>query len=143
MTWLAAYQTTPALIRQILRSSAQPEGGRRGQDTGTRRCAGYRLGSLRIAGVGCRRLPSAAMAVLAPTPFWMRLRWWVAAGSGLALFEPQASLARPPPTPASAGCPQRSGGSQTAGSPFFCLRFFGEAKKSRSPAGAIPGRQRK
>jgi len=26
-----------------------------------------------------------------------------------------------------------------AGSPFFCLRFFGEAKKSRSPAGATPG----
>jgi len=30
-------------------------------------------------------------------------------------------------------------GSQTVGSPFFCLRFFGEAKKSRSPAGARPG----
>ncbi len=30
-------------------------------------------------------------------------------------------------------------GSQTVGSPFFCLRFFGEAKKSRSPAGASPG----
>ncbi|SDJ14538.1 hypothetical protein SAMN05444748_110113 [Variovorax sp. OV700] len=30
-------------------------------------------------------------------------------------------------------------GSQTVGSPFFCLRFFGEAKKSRSPAGATPG----
>ena len=27
-------QTTPALIRQILRSSAQPEGGQRGQNTG-------------------------------------------------------------------------------------------------------------
>ncbi|SEL85444.1 hypothetical protein SAMN05518845_11270 [Variovorax sp. YR750] len=30
-------------------------------------------------------------------------------------------------------------GSQTVGSPFFCLLFFGEAKKSRSPAGARPG----
>jgi hypothetical protein len=28
-------QTTPALIRQILRSSAQPEGGERGPDTNT------------------------------------------------------------------------------------------------------------
>ncbi|SEL80814.1 hypothetical protein SAMN05518845_111204 [Variovorax sp. YR750] len=30
-------------------------------------------------------------------------------------------------------------GSQTVGSPFFCLRFFGEAKKSRSAAGPRPG----
>ena len=29
--------------------------------------------------------------------------------------------------------------SQTAGSPFFWVRFFGEAKKSTSPAGARPG----
>ena len=29
--------------------------------------------------------------------------------------------------------------SQTIGSPFFSLGFFGEAKKSKSPAGAIPG----
>ena len=33
-------------------------------------------------------------------------------------------------------CPQRSGGTQTPGSPFFCLLFFGEAKKSESPAAA-------
>ncbi len=30
-------------------------------------------------------------------------------------------------------------GSQTAGSPFFWVLFFGEAKKSTSPAGARPG----
>ena len=30
-------------------------------------------------------------------------------------------------------------GSQTVGSPFFCLLFFGEAKKSRSAAGPRPG----
>jgi hypothetical protein len=30
-------------------------------------------------------------------------------------------------------------GSQTAGSPFFCLLFFGEAKKSESAAGPRPG----
>ena len=33
-------------------------------------------------------------------------------------------------------CPQRSAGSQTPGSPFFSLGFFGEAKKSKSPAAA-------
>ena len=30
-------------------------------------------------------------------------------------------------------------GTQTIGSPFFSLGFFGEAKKSKSPAGASPG----
>jgi hypothetical protein len=34
-------------------------------------------------------------------------------------------------------CPERSGGSQTPGSPFFSLGFFGETKKSKSPAAAI------
>jgi hypothetical protein len=29
----------------------------------------------------------------------------------------------------------------TPGSPFFCLLFFGEAKKSEAPAGARPGPQ--
>ncbi|PLC03775.1 hypothetical protein CY658_17135 [Variovorax sp. RO1] len=51
----------------------------------------------------------------------------------------EASLGETPRNVSTAGCPQRSGGTQTAGSPFFCLRFFGEAKKSRSPAGARPG----
>ena len=35
--------------------------------------------------------------------------------------------------------PQRSEGTQRVGSPFFWVRFFGEAKKSTSPAGARPG----
>jgi len=41
--------------------------------------------------------------------------------------------------------PRFSGAAQVArrapdcGSPFFCLGFFGEAKKSKSPAGARPG----
>ncbi|AGU51037.1 hypothetical protein VAPA_1c39590 [Variovorax paradoxus B4] len=51
----------------------------------------------------------------------------------------EASLGETPRNVSTAGCPQRSGGSQTVGSPFFCLRFFGEAKKRRSPAGARPG----
>ena len=42
----------------------------------------------------------------------------------------KASLRRPPFFRGSAGCPKRSAGTQTAGSPFFCLLFFGEAKKS-------------
>ncbi len=51
----------------------------------------------------------------------------------------EASLGETPRNASTAGCPKRSVGTQTAGSPFFCLRFFGEAKKSRSPAGARPG----
>ena len=48
----------------------------------------------------------------------------------------EASLSSTPAGPSTAGCPQRSGGTQTVGSPFFCLLFFGEAKKSESPAAA-------
>ena len=39
------------------------------------------------------------------------------------------------PRPSIAGRPQRSEGTRPVGSPFFCLLFFGEAKKSRCAAG--------
>ena len=48
----------------------------------------------------------------------------------------EASLHETPAGPSTAGCPQRSGGTQTVGSPFLCLLSFGEAKESRSPAAA-------
>ena len=73
-----------------------------------------------------------------PHPFWLRRGAQMEAGSGPQLFE-RSEFCGPPPESSTAGCPQRSGGTQTVGSPFFCLRFFGEAKKSRSPAGARPG----
>ena len=38
-------------------------------------------------------------------------------------------------------CPQRSGGTQTPGSPFLCLLSFGDAKESRSPAAATERHQ--
>ena len=47
-----------------------------------------------------------------------------------------ASLHETPAGLSTAGCPQRSGGTQTPGSPFLCLLSFGEAKESRSPAAA-------
>ena len=47
-----------------------------------------------------------------------------------------ASLHETPAEASTGGCPQRSGGTQTPGSPFFSLGFFGEAKKSKSPAAA-------
>ena len=55
------------------------------------------------------------------------------------LSERKRVRAAPPQNLPSAGCLERSERSQTAGSPFFCLRFFGEAKKRESPAGARPG----
>ena len=63
------------------------------------------------------------------------------ADQGSRLSEPKASSSETPLLASTAGCPQRSGGTQTIGSPFFSLGFFGEAKKSKSPAGARPGLQ--
>ena len=51
----------------------------------------------------------------------------------------EASSSETPLDASTAGCPQRSEGTQRVGSPFFWVRFFGEAKKSTSPAGARPG----
>ena len=63
------------------------------------------------------------------------------ADQGSRLSEPKASSSETPLLSSTAGCPQRSEGTQTIGSPFFSLGFFGEAKKSKSPAGARPGLQ--
>jgi len=45
-----------------------------------------------------------------------------------------------PRNASTAGCPQRSGGSQTVGSPSFAY-FSWRDKKSKSPAGARPGQR--
>ncbi len=68
----------------------------------------------RIRGAGCAR------RVLRSCPFSL----WEKAGMRLS---PHPHLFPKP------FCPQ------TVGSPFFSLDFFGEAKKSNSPAGARPG----
>ena len=52
-----------------------------------------------------------------------------------------SSTAHPAPEhPRLPRSPRGRTGSQTAGSPFFWVLFFGEAKKSTSPAGASPGK---
>ncbi len=61
------------------------------------------------------------------------------ADQGSRLSEPKASSSETPLLPSTAGCLERSGRSQTIGSPFFWVLFFGDAKKSASPAGARPG----
>ncbi|MDP9603814.1 UNVERIFIED_ORG: hypothetical protein J2W38_003605 [Variovorax paradoxus] len=82
--------------------------------------------------------PSEAMARPVSHPLWLRRGAERFADQGSQLFE-RSEFCETPRNASTAGCPQRSGGSQTVGSPFFCLRFFGEAKKSRSAAGPRPG----
>ena len=74
-------------------------------------------------------------------PVWLRRGAERPADKGLRLFErlQSASLSKTSLDASTAGCPQRSEGTQAAGSPFFGDLFFGETKKSASPAGARPG----
>ena len=51
----------------------------------------------------------------------------------------EASLRPSPAGRAAQGAWSASARSRAPGSPFFCLRFFGEGKKSRSAAGPSPG----
>jgi|GEM_PF-2232841 len=50
------------------------------------------------------------------------------ADQGERLSEAKPSSSSTPLSASTAGCPQRSGGTQTIGSPFFWVLFFGEAK---------------
>ncbi len=73
------------------------------------------------------------------TPLWLRRGAQRFADKGSPLFE-RSEFGRDPAKREHRRLPRSAAkGSQTVGSPFFCLRFFGEAKKSRSPAGARPG----
>ena len=76
-------------------------------------------------------------------PVWLRRGAERPADKGLRLFErlQSASLSKTPLDASTAGCPQRSEGTQPAGSLFCGDLFFGETKKSASPAGASPGLQ--
>ncbi len=72
-----------------------------------------------------------------PTPLWMRRGAEVQTDQGKNLFE-RSELFLTPAGPSTAGCPQRSGGTQEPGSPFLCLLSFGEAKESELHAGQPP-----
>jgi hypothetical protein len=64
-----------------------------------------------------------------------------AGGQGLALSE-RSEFSQTPPDASSARHPEAQRRGPDVGSPFFCLLFFGEAKKSKAAAGARPGLQR-
>jgi hypothetical protein len=82
--------------------------------------------------------PSEAMARVVSTPLWLRRGAERFADQGRSCLS-EASSADPAKREHRRLPRSAAKGSQTVGSPFFCLPFFGEAKKSRSPAGARPG----
>ena len=63
-------------------------------------------------------------------PLWMRRGAEVQTDKGKNLFE-RSELFLTPSGPSTAGCPQRSGGTQTPGSPFLLLTFL-LAKQKKS-----------
>jgi hypothetical protein len=82
--------------------------------------------------------PSEAMARLVSKPLWLRRGAECFADQGRSCLS-AASSADPAKREHRRLPRSEAKGSQTVGSPFFCLRFFGEAKKSRSAAGPRPG----
>ncbi|BDT67246.1 hypothetical protein os1_14210 [Comamonadaceae bacterium OS-1] len=78
-------------------------------------------------------LAQSANGARAPSPLYAP-RSAASSGSGLALFE-RSEFSQTPLEASTAGCPQRSVGTQTVGSPFLGLLSFGEAKESDCAAG--------
>jgi hypothetical protein len=120
---LAALKQCAPLSPALLRCSARPHGM---EESGR--------------GIGCRL----ALSGTGDIRLFAVMRWRVAQGQadqgGRCLSE--ASSARPRLDRATQRTRSEAKGS-ASGSPFFCLLFFGEAKKSRAPAGARPGTPRK
>jgi hypothetical protein len=131
------------LSRLRLRSSAQPEGSGSGH-----RCArppkpfGPSLRSAVVKGPGPARPYTPhkdAPWRVDSDPLWLRRGAQRFADQGSQLFE-RSEFCETPRNASTAGCPQRSGGSQTVGSPFFAY-FLWRDKESESPAGARPGQR--
>jgi hypothetical protein len=62
-----------------------------------------------------------------------------AAGKEAQMFEPAGRVSAPPAGPEQRSVPEAQRRADESGSPSFSVVFFGEAKKSASPAGARPG----
>ena len=158
----AALRQSRALIRWPLRSSAHPEGNPQADIHTGHCCARPSLRSarrLRPGGVGRAQrwpvwlfgCPAFGLPPLLAAPAAGRLRGGMGAFARMlryltrrvcpnAAAQQRSELCGAPRKRPAAGLPRSNAkGSQTAGSPFFCLLFFGEAKKSESRAGAKPG----
>ncbi len=127
---------------------AQPAGGGTAEhsnsQTSNRAIAALGPNSRAHAQSAVQTGPSAAMArvdVLLPCPSGCaeeRRVWRIRARVCLSDAQ-RRELSETPPNQSTAGCPVASAqGTQTAGSPFFWVLFFGETKKSTSPAGRLP-----
>ena len=145
-----------------LRFSARAEGNPK--RTSTRTIASLRCARPRLAGASAMRCeswaersngPDGCWLFGCPTPCWLRLRRG-GCGVGMGVEAPMpreltrrgcpsgARSAkrvprRTPQPPRRRFAPSHREGVADWGSPFFWVLFFGEAKKSTSPAGATPG----
>jgi len=97
-------------------------------------------GSSRLTRAACQPFgPSKAKARVVSTPLWLRRGAERFADQGSPLFE-RSEFGRDPAKREHRRLPRSAAqGSQTVGSPFLCLRSFGEAKESKSAAGPRPG----
>ena len=152
----AGSQTTPALIHLPLRCSALPQ--RRGEEHPDIRTAGQpdsrtagREPALiwqfkdpnpnplpRGEGVTTEYRRGAAPGFL-PLAVMRRRVAQGRADQGARMFEPAGRVCAHPARHEQRSVPVAQRRDDASGSPFFCLLFFGEAKKSESAAGARPG----
>ncbi len=139
---LASLKQLRALIRETLRSSAQPEGGETTRAIallGHEAAAGAQRQRRWVLGIwdwlfGAERSEGVSVS----TPSGCAGERSVSRIRARPCLS-EASLGETPRNVSTAGCPERSAGTQPAGSPFLWLLSFGEAKESSSPAGASPG----
>ena len=129
---------------------AQPEGG--GQPKSQKPKAKKPNGPLLRSAQSAQRValapgrcgPSAAMArvgvrLRVPSGCAEERRFWRMRARVCLSVAKRREFSETPTKLSTAGCPQRSEGTQPAGSLFLGLLSFGEAKESESPAGARPG----
>ena len=127
---------------------AQPEGGGQPNSPTAKQPHGPLLRSAqsaqRVALAPGRCGPSAAMArvgvrLRVPSGCAEERRFWRMRARVCLSAAKRREFSETPTKLSTAGCPQRSEGTQPVGSLFLGLLSFGEAKESESPAGARPG----
>ena len=115
-----------SLIRLDLRSSAQTEGvGARNTKPEYLKPQGHTMACPRLS---CSSLSWGSVFGIRTAPFWLGRAAQMEAGSGPQLSE-RSEFCGPPPESSSAGCPQRSEGTQTAGRLFFGDVLLAKQKK--------------
>ena len=146
---LASLKQLRALIRETLRSSAQPEGvqtNRAIASLGPQASAGAKR--LQRLGIGCSVLvvgclePSAAKACRYLNPFWMRRGAQGFADQGSPLSE-RSEFGRDPAKCEHRRLPGAKRRDAASRGRLSLLTFFGEAKKVSRPPGRVPAPENK